>query len=410
MSIFNLPDAGEGLTEAMIVTWHVKPGDVVKVNDVLLEIETAKSIVELPSPFAGEIQAILVNEGETVAVGTPLIEIHDSQTSSPPSTVESTDSQDSNPREPVLVGYGPKTSSAKRGRERKVTAGAETVGSRVLAKPPVRKLAKDLGVDIQTVVSSSGVVTRSDVQAAAQHNPGASASSPSRAHHAGERIEVTSVRKATAQSVTESAFTAPHVSIWVETDVTATIELLGQLRSRNPEVPISWLTIVGRLVTMALKSHPYLNSSWKDDHIVLHEHVDLGFAAATERGLLVVHTKNAEQQSFEEFAREIHRLKNQARSGKATPAELVGGTFTITNIGIFGVDGGTPILVPSQSGILSMGRIVKKPWVVDGDIQVRDVMVLALSFDHRVVDGEQGSLFLADLAATLNNPALAIAV
>lgn len=227
---------------------------------------------------------------------------------------------------------------------------------------------------------------------------------------AGERIEVSGVRKTTADSVSTSAFTAPHATIWVETDITATVELLATLRKRHPGEPIAMLTIVGRAVITALKNHPMLNSSWREDHIVLHPQVDFGFAAATDRGLLVVHVNQADQLSFVEFAREIDRLKNKARAGKATPAELVGGTFTVTNIGVFDIDGGTPILVPGQSGIMSMGRTTKKPWVVDNQIAIRDVMTLALSFDHRVVDGEQGSKFLADVAGILSDPGLALAM
>lgn len=407
MSVFNLPDAGEGLTEALIVTWRVKPGDVIAVNDILVDIETAKSIVELPSPFAGEVGELLVLEGETVPVGTPLVNIgHSDEVVS-----ESGETTEEEKREPVLVGYGPKSSTAKRGRKKatktsqsSVTAESVTATS-VLAKPPVRKLAKDLGVDLAQIAHQGEIITRADVEAAAKSNGVSrpqSTSTPS-------QIPVQGVRKTTADSVTTSAFTAPHVTVWTETDVTATVELLATLRQRFKNEPISMLTLIGRVITTVLKSHPMLNSTWRDDHIDLHPHVDLGFAAATDRGLLVVHVDHGDELSFVEFAREIDRLKDQARTGKATPAELLGGTFTITNVGVFDIDGGTPILVPGQSGILSMGRVAKKPWVVDDEIVIRDVMTLALSFDHRVVDGEQGSKFLADVAKTLANPGLALA-
>lgn len=415
MSIYFLPDAGEGLTEAMIVTWRVKAGDTIAVNDIIVEIETAKSIVELPSPYSGVVGELLVQEGETVPVGTPLVEIADGAVAE---VAAAQPIEEDEKREPVLVGYGPKSSSAKRQRARKLTTPSvatttvttSTVTTNgILAKPPVRKLAKDLGVDLAALAHAGEVITRSDVEKAAQ---GAQVTSPpsARVPMAGERIEVSGVRKTTADSVSTSAFTAPHATIWVETDITATVELLATLRKRHPGEPIAMLTIVGRAVITALKNHPMLNSSWREDHIVLHPQVDFGFAAATDRGLLVVHVNQADQLSFVEFAREIDRLKNKARAGKATPAELVGGTFTVTNIGVFDIDGGTPILVPGQSGIMSMGRTTKKPWVVDNQIAIRDVMTLALSFDHRVVDGEQGSKFLADVAGILSDPGLALAM
>lgn len=410
MSTYYLPDAGEGLTEATIVTWRVKAGDTIAVNEIIVEIETAKSIVELPSPFSGVVGELLVQEGETVPVGTPLVEIADG-VGADVDVAEPVEEDEK--REPILVGYGPKSSTAKRQRARKQAASAvvtTTVTTNgVLAKPPVRKLAKDLGVDLATLAHVGEVITRADVEKAAQESQRIAQPSP-RVPLAGERIEVSGVRKTTADSVSNSAFTAPHATIWVETDITETVELLATLRKRHPGEPISMLTIVGRAVITALKNHPMLNSSWRGDHIVLHPQVDFGFAAATERGLLVVHVNQAEQLSFVEFAREIARLKDKARAGKATPAELVGGTFTVTNIGVFDIDGGTPILVPGQSGIMSMGRTTKKPWVVNDLIVIRDVMTLALSFDHRVVDGEQGSKFLADVASILTEPGLALAM
>lgn len=414
MSTYYLPDAGEGLTEATIVTWRVKAGDTIAVNEIIVEIETAKSIVELPSPFSGVVGELLVQEGETVPVGTPLVAISDGvgadEVGADIAVAEP--AEENEQREPVLVGYGPISSTAKRQRARKQAAPdvATTVATNgVLAKPPVRKLAKDLGVNLATLAHAGEVITRADVEQAAQGLQGTAQLSP-KSPLAGERIEVSGVRKTTADSVSNSAFTAPHATIWVETDITATVELVTKLRARYPDEPISMLTIVGRAVITALKNHPMLNSSWRGDHIILHPQVDFGFAAATDRGLLVVHVDQADQLSFVEFAREIARLKDKARAGKATPAELVGGTFTITNIGVFDIDGGTPILVPGQSGIMSMGRTTKKPWVVDDQIAIRDVMTLALSFDHRVVDGEQGSKFLADVASILTEPGIALAM
>jgi pyruvate dehydrogenase E2 component (dihydrolipoamide acetyltransferase) len=457
MSEFRLPDVGEGLTEAEVLTWHVAVGDVVEVNQVIVDIETAKSVVELPSPFAGEVTALLVREGTTVPVGTPIIAI-----GGPTGAVVPDDARDltderpveddveepavEDKREPVLVGYGVRTASTRRRRRK---GDAEPVGSvavptapepatghdkapaqrvemRTLAKPPVRKLAKDHGVDLTTVPCDGPVVTRADVEAfiagrrsepvtvPTSNSPAAPA--PVRSAEGDTRIPVKGVRKATAQAMVSSAFTAPHVTEWVTLDVTATMELVERLKAdrRFREVKVSPTLVVAKAVCLALARTPELNASWDEQaqEIVLKGSVNLGVAAATDRGLVVPNIPGADRMSLVELAQALGDLTATARAGRTQPAQMSGGTFTITNVGVFGVDAGTPILNPGETGILCVGQIDRRPWVVgagaDERVEARWVTTLAVSFDHRVVDGQQGSQFLADVAALLRDPALAL--
>ncbi|MET9019512.1 dihydrolipoamide acetyltransferase family protein [Actinopolymorpha sp. NPDC004070] len=477
---FRLPDVGEGLVEAEIVSWRVKPGDEVKVNDVVVEIETAKSLVELPCPYAGTIAELLVPEGQVVPVGTPIIRVaapgtavspgpsapsapaaaaapaasapqaaeaavagsFDVAAGSPGATTEAAavDEQKTS----MLVGYGPRTTSARRRPRTSTSAPAPTAAAPatpptpapplhvtpapaapapahpgVLAKPPVRKLAKDLGVDLTQVppTGPNGTVSRADVEAfaataASAAEPAEAAVAPA-APSAGEtRIPVRGVRRSTAQAVTQSAFTAPHVTEWVSVDATATMELLDRLRARRDfaDVRLSPLVVVAKACLLALRRTPELNATWDEPagEIVLKRHVNLGIAAATPRGLMVPHVKNADRMPLADLARSLTELTQTARAGKTQPAEMQGTTFTITNVGVFGVDGGTPILNPGESGILAVGAIRKQPWVVDDEVVPRWVATLSLSFDHRIVDGEQGSRFLMDVASVLEDPASAL--
>jgi pyruvate dehydrogenase E2 component (dihydrolipoamide acetyltransferase) len=432
MDVFNLPDVGEGLTEAEIVTWHVQPGDVVEVNQPLVDIETAKSVVELPSPFAGPVGALLVPEGETVPVGTPIVRFGEDVAPVPAAEPEAAPTPADEPveevaadetpaaqpapepaapkREPVLVGYGPKVPGANVRRPRHVASVdtekvAQKPAPKVLAKPPVRKLARDLDVDLASVPHDGEVVTREDVEAFAR---------PQAPATAGEATAVRGVRKATADAMVRSAFTAPHVTTWVDADVTATVDLVERLRADRAYdgVRVTPLLLVAKAVTLALRRHPELNSSWRETEdgaeIVRHDGVHLGIAAATDRGLLVPVVRDAERLDGPGLAGAIGEVVALARSGKAQPADLSGGTFSITNIGVFGIDGGTPILPPGQTGILATGRITKRPWVVGDDVVARHVMTLALTFDHRVVDGQQGAGLLADVAALLHDPGTAL--
>lgn len=427
---FPLPDVGEGLTEAEILGWRVKPGDAVTVNQVIVEIETAKASVELPCPWAGTVRELLADTGQTVAVGSPIIAID--MGGSEPADNGGKSGEESNGRVANLVGYGPRATSTKR-RPRKGQPAATAVveappapkiepapkaepvvqagGYVPLAKPPVRKLAKDLGVDLSNLAGtgSGGVITREDVQSAAGAPPAAPTAAPGARER---RVPIKGVRKATAQAMVTSAFTAPHVTEFLTVDVTPMMELREQLKS-HPEfrdVKITPLAFAAKAVCLAARRTPDVNATWDEaaGEIVYKDYVHLGIAAATPRGLVVPKVRDADQQSLKELAQSLEQLTSTAREGRTTPADMLGGTFTITNVGVFGVDTGTPILNPGESAILALGAIRDMPWVVDGQVVPRKVCQLALSFDHRVVDGQQGSQFLADVGALLANPAMAI--
>ena len=449
---FLLPDVGEGLTEADILRWAVKPGDTVAVNEIIVEVETAKAAVELPSPYAGVVSALHVAEGDTVPVGTPIISIEVAGTAaptSPPDQVEG-GAEDLVPtpeqpdeggaevppaeeRQSVLVGYGPRSGDSARRRRRlpppddtpsantafTVPAGLTTPSAdvpetrhRALAKPPVRKLAKTLGVDIDEVrpTGPNGTVTRADVESAGQLARPMPAAAAGRGSET--RIPIRGIRKHTAAAMVASAFTAPHVTEFVTVDVTATMGLRDRVAARRDfrDVKVSPLLFVAKAVLLAAKRTPEINASWDEaaGEIVLKHYVNLGIAAATDRGLVVPNIKNADGMTLRELADAIATLTDTARAGKATPADLAGGTITITNVGVFGVDTGTPILNPGESGIVAVGAVRRMPWVVDEQIVPRWVTQLAVSFDHRIVDGQQGSQFLADVAGVLSDPGLAI--
>ena len=448
---FPLPDVGEGLTEAEIVAWKVAPGDRVAINDVICEIETAKSLVELPSPHAGVVGELLVDEGATVEVGTPIITfVTDPAAGSgtgsvAPGTVATAEAPA--PEEgggSVLVGYGSgsgATSRRKRPAERPVRS---SVG--VIAKPPIRKLARDLGVDLTSVTptGADGEVTRDDVmkhasQASVFRNietpewgsvreetvPAPQAPSglarglaPVRPSAAGddrtESIPVKGVRKATSSAMVQSAYSAPHVTVWKEIDASRTMELVKRLKASPDyaDIKVSPLLIMARAVIWAVRRTPMVNAAWIDTEagaeIAVRHYVNLGIAAATPRGLLVPNIKDAQDLSMKDLARALNRLTLTAREGKTPPADQQNGTITITNIGVFGMDAGTPIINPGEAGIVAMGTISQKPWVVDGEVRPRWVTTVAGSFDHRVIDGDGMSRFIADVASILEEPALLV--
>ena len=469
---FRLPDPGEGLVEADIVTWRVAVGDQIGINDILVEVETSKSLVELPSPYAGTVTELLVNEGDTVDVGTPIISIDDGVGGAQPAP-SSGNGEDA--QVPNLVGYGPRTGTAKRRprrasgegpveaheqvadtfsvqapvsrraddreplpAERDTPTGAPLPGpgkaapapipsgGAVLAKPPVRKLAKDLGIDLASLAGSGpgGVITREDVTAANMRAEPLEAPATMRAESVEARqelredvrIPIKGVRKSTAEAMVRSAFTAPHVTVWLDCDVTGTMQLVERLRARREfaDLRISALLVIAKAVCLALGRTPELNSFWDEpaQHIVLKKSINLGIATATARGLLVPNIKGAEALGLTQLAAAVNEAVAVARDGRTQPAEMAGGTFTITNIGVFGVDAGAPILNPGESGILCVGQIARKPWVIGAGaeerIEPRWVTSLSVSFDHRLADGAQGSTFLADVAAILNDPALAL--
>jgi len=416
---FPLPDLGEGLTEGEILRWLVEVGDTVTLNQPLVEVETAKAAVEIPAKWAGTITEIFCAAGATIAVGTPIIAIDTDPGAAepPPPKVE---------RQTVLVGYGPRSASATR-RPRAPVGGTSDVaapaapapvvpapppaanGAGTLAKPPVRKLAKDLGVDLATIAGTGpeGSITRDDLTRAATPTTG---QAPGPATGGERRVPVKGVRKLTAENMVASAFSAPHVTEFLTVDVTRSMKALERLRTRSGwrDARISPLLIVAKAILVGIGRYPMVNSSWAGDEIIVKEYVNLGIAAATDRGLIVPVIPDAARLTFRELADALTELVGTAKEGRTPPAAMAGGTFTITNVGVYGVDTGTPILVPGQAAILALGSVREAPWVHKGKIRVRQVTTLGLSFDHRIIDGELGSRFLRDVGSFLHDPEAAL--
>lgn len=431
---FKMPDVGEGLTEAEILKWYVKPGDSVEDGQVVCEVETAKAAVELPIPYDGVVKELLFPEGTTVDVGQVIISVDvagDEPAPAAPAAEPAAEPEAEAPqgRQPVLVGYGVAESSTKR-RARKgaesesvpATNGTATL-TRPLAKPPVRKLAKDLGVDLAAVIPSGtdGIITREDVHAAVAPAPQAPAPAVEVTEAAAtatatasydsvreNRIPIKGVRKATAQAMVNSKFTAPHVTEFVTIDVTRTMKLVEELKGDKEMagLRVNPLLLISKALLVAIKRNPEVNAAWDEanQEIVQKHYVNLGIAAATPRGLIVPNIKDAQAKTLPELASALGELVSTAREGRTSPGAMQGGTVTITNVGVFGVDTGTPILNPGESAILAVGAIKLQPWVHKGKVKPRQVTTLALSFDHRLVDGELGSKVLADVAAILEHP------
>ncbi|MGX1669864.1 dihydrolipoamide acetyltransferase family protein [Streptomyces sp. NPDC055400] len=447
---FKMPDVGEGLTEAEILKWYVQPGDAVTDGQVVCEVETAKAAVELPIPFNGVVRELRFPEGTTVDVGQVIIAVDVAGGSGSTATAPVSVPEPASPepeaepqgRQPVLVGYGVSEASTKR-RPRKgdVVAAPAAVtqpapspepeapakeNGRPLAKPPVRKLAKDLGVDLSQVSPSGpdGIITREDVHAAVApapepvvtqaqvlaqpQEPGAAAPAVVQDGVRETRIPVKGVRKATAAAMVGSAFTAPHVTEFVTVDVTRTMKLVEELKADKEMqgLRVNPLLLVAKALLVAIKRNPEISASWDEaaQEIVRKHYVNLGIAAATPRGLIVPNIKDAHAKTLPELATALGELVSTAREGKTSPGAMQGGTVTITNVGVFGVDTGTPILNPGEPAILAVGAIKLQPWVHKGKVKPRQVTTLALSFDHRLVDGELGSKVLADVAAILEQP------
>ncbi|AXG78968.1 2-oxo acid dehydrogenase subunit E2 [Streptomyces paludis] len=470
---FKMPDVGEGLTEAEILKWYVKPGDSVTDGQVVCEVETAKAAVELPIPYDGVVHALRFAEGTTVDVGESIITVdvapstpsapEPAAPAAPAAPAEKPPVEKPAARTPVLVGYGVAEASTKRRPRRGVAVpeqqtptlapplnghaatavatpaaapvATSAAGSRPLAKPPVRKLAKDLGVDLATVTPTGpdGIVTREDVHAAVavreQPLPGADrapeadraptppptmapvqpeAAPVAAAQGRETRTPIKGVRKATAAAMVGSAFTAPHVTEFITVDVTRTMKLVEELKS-DPDMAglrVNPLLLITKALLVAIKRNPEVNAAWDEanQEIVVKHYVNLGIAAATPRGLIVPNIKDAHDRTLPQLAQALGELVATAREGRTTPAAMQGGTVTITNVGVFGVDTGTPILNPGESAILAVGSIKLQPWVHKGKVKPRQVTTLALSFDHRLIDGALGSRFLADIAAVLERP------
>ncbi|THJ67757.1 2-oxo acid dehydrogenase subunit E2 [Arthrobacter echini] len=468
---FRLPDLGEGLTESEIVQWHVGEGDTVELNQIIADVETAKAVVELPSPYAGTVLRLHEAAGTVVDVGAPIVSFEvagepgktpTTTPSVPPASAPETASDevaappdgdtDAAPakREPNLVGYGAALEKSGRPQRRSrahqagtaeatpppvvkpveqpaAAASAQAPAERPRSTPPVRKLARDLGIALETLTGSGpgGLIVRDDVLAAADGSPAelSPGQQPAGEPPAGEppatdtaarqtRTPIRGMRKHTAAAMVASAFTAPHVTEFLTIDVTPTMELLTELKaSRAFEgTRVTPLTIVAKALCIAVARNPTVNSSWDEQaqEIVQYADVNLGIAAATPRGLLVPNIRAAQSLSLVDLARSLASLTETARAGKTPPADLTGGTISITNIGVFGIDAGTPILNPGEAAILAMGAVRSTPWEYQGAVALRSVMTLSLSFDHRLVDGEQGSRFLADIGTILRNPAMVL--
>ena len=471
---FTLPDLGEGLTEADLVVWHVAEGDTVEIDQIVAEVETAKSVVEIPSPFEGTVLKLYGEPGETMVVGDSLITVGDAGESAGDDAGSGADAGAEVIREGaqsyreeeragtgsgnVLIGYGTSEDEGgarrrRRGRRRgaesasaAATAPAaqqesqqqgEDVAPRVI-NPLVRKLARDNGVDISSVKGTGpeGLIMRADVQAAidggaqsAQHTSGAvlgnESASASQGAGAGEldartgltvesRTPMTGVRKVVAETMSRSRREIPEATVWVDVDATELLEWRKKLKPNAEGRVPGVLSLIGRFVTAGLMQVPELNARIDEledgtSEIVRFDGVNLGIAAQTDRGLVVPAVADAQKLSARELDAAIAELVKTARDGKCTPNELMRGTFTLNNYGVFNVDGSAAIINHPQVAIMGLGRIKERPWVVDGEIVVRSIMELTLAFDHRVCDGGAASAFLRYVADAIENPAEALA-
>lgn len=436
---FALPDLGEGLTESELVSWHVAVGDTVELNQPLAEVETAKALVELPSPFAGVIRKLYAEEGTTVLVGAPIVAFElegaGGEEVAGPDAAASPDAGAKPEREPVLVGYGPPVEGgnrpARRARKGASQPAAPAPDPQLKVEvvpppptssvepaetprstPPVRKLARDFGLDLATVTGTgrNGLITREDVEAAARGTTPSSSPTSAPLGARETRTRIHGVRKHTAAAMVQSAFTAPHASEFLTIDVTPTMELIATLKESAAfrGKRLNLLTVVAKALCIAVGRNPAVNTRWDEQaqEIIQYHYVNLGIAAATPRGLMVPNIKDADSLDLAGLADALSALVETAKSGTSSPAELSGGTISITNIGSFGIDAGTPILNPGEAMILALGTVKRMPWEHRDEVALRQVLTLSVSFDHRLVDGEQGSRFLADVGAILANPAV----
>ena len=386
MPAFLLPDLGEGLTEAEIVTWHVQTGDTVTVDQPIAEVETAKAVVEVPVPFAGRVTALHGQPGDVVAVGEPLL------------TVDTAESGN------VLVGYGT-SSGHRRGHRATRSSGDSSVpprnGRLPVASPLIRQLARSAGVDLTTIRGSGrdGLITRQDVDAAINAVPPAGGVI---------RIPIRGLRKSVADKLSRSRREIPEATVWVDVDATEMLRLRAALNGDESAPKISLLALLSRFTILALHRHPELNARIEGDEIVMGPSVHLGFAAQTDRGLMVPVVRDAQVHTLEQLAVAVAERTRRARDGTLGPAELTGGTFTVNNYGVFGVDGSAAIINHPEAAILGIGRIIQRPWVVDGQVVPRQMTELTLAFDHRVCDGGTAGGFLRFIADCVESPANAL--
>jgi 2-oxoisovalerate dehydrogenase E2 component (dihydrolipoyl transacylase) len=431
---FTLPDLGEGLTEGEILAWLVKVGDTIELNQPIVEVETAKAVVEIPAPYGGTVVKLHAAEGESLDVGAPLISVDTAGGASAPAAAQAAPAVAAEPDptqelQATLVGPGERQQVRRRrigGHARSANGPAATPGpatQRPRATPPVRRYAKDRGVDLAALVGTGrdGRITREDVDGAldgAQDGardgalPAAAVAPAARQprDRGEERIPVRGTRRQIAAAMTASAFSIPHVTEFLTVDATRLMELRERLRALPAAdgLKLTPLAVVARALCAAVRSYPLMNSSWDEaaGDIVVKGRVNLGIATDTPTGLLVPNIKDADTLGILDLSRELTRLTELARERKATPSDLTGGTITITNVGGFGVETGTPIINKPECAILATGLIAPRPWVVDGQLAVRQLMTTSVSFDHRIVDGAYAAQFLAHLRDLLEDPAL----
>lgn len=470
-NVFLLPDLGEGLTEAELVNWLVAVGDEIRVDQPIAEVETAKSLVEVPSPYAGTVAILHGEPGQTLDVGKPLISVLPAgAVADAPAVAETSDETAKEAVAPsseaaadtyreeekagsgnVLIGYGTsgghgqtRRTRARRGgnapaKPAPATEPATPELRPAVSSPLVRRIAREGGVELGSLkgTGAAGLIMRRDVEAALTGQRSATAPAPLTTQPGspalGEpapsyadidsrtglgiavRTPVKGVRKVVAANMSRSRSEIPEATVWVDVDATALVEMRADLKKRNPDHTPGLLAFIARFVTSGLKRYPELNTRYQDaadgetKEIVGFDGINLGFAAQTDRGLVVPSIRNAEKLSARELDAEIRRLSKLARDGKATPAELGGGTFTLNNYGVFGVDGSAAIINYPEVAILGVGRIIDRPWVVDGELAVRKVVELTLVFDHRVCDGGTAGGFLRHVADAIENPASALA-
>ncbi len=418
---FVLPDLGEGLMQADIAAWHVAAGDEVALNQVLVEVETEKAVVELPSPYAGTVVELLAAVGESVDVGSPLIAIETADPE-PGGADPAEGAEGTEEKVPMLVGYGPSDAPPSRrrragGRHRTHVPPVEAprTGARPLAAPPVRFMARQSGVDLADVTGHGpgGIITREDLAAHLAGTPAPAPAPAPREPGRETRVTVQGVQKHMAEAMVRSVATAPQACVFLTVDATPTVELVDRLRENRhfDGLHVTTLAIVARAVVLALREHPALNSSWDETsaEVVTKHYVHLGIAVAGPRGLVVPNVKEAQAMSLRELTQALHDAAARAREARCTPAELRGGTFTVTNVGVFGVDAGVPILNPGEAAILAVGAVQRRPWEFEGAVALRDVVTLSLAFDHRLVDGQAASRFLVDVGDVLADPTNLIA-
>jgi pyruvate dehydrogenase E2 component (dihydrolipoamide acetyltransferase) len=435
---FKLPDLGEGLTDGEVVRWLVAEGDTIELNQPIVEVETAKAVVEIPAPYGGTVVKLHAAEGESLDVGAPLISVDTAGGASAPAAAQAgvavaaePDPEPAQELQATLVGPGERQQVRRRrigGHTRSANGPATTTpgpaAQRPRATPPVRRYAKDRGVDLAALVGTGrdGRITREDVDGALDGTqdgakdgaqPAAASVAPAARQprdRGEERIPVRGTRRQIAAAMTASAFSIPHVTEFLTVDATRLMELRERLRALPAAdgLKLTPLAVVARALCAAVRSYPLMNSSWDEaaGDIVVKGRVNLGIATDTPTGLLVPNIKDADTLGILDLSRELTRLTELARERKAAPSDLTGGTITITNVGGFGVETGTPIINKPECAILATGLIAPRPWVVDGQLAVRQLMTTSVSFDHRIVDGAYAAQFLAHLRDLLEDPAL----